>query len=209
MIIGIIDYGSGNLRSVMQATQRAADDIKNTKIILIDQVQDVSQCDKIILPGVGAFADCMGNLSAKTDMIATLQQHIINDKKPFLGICVGMQLLCHEGWEHGVTSGLGWIDGVTKKLMLSDKNLKIPHMGWNTISLNGNHELLAQCDDEYFYFAHSYYVDVNRPSDALAYCHYGDDFCVAVGRDNYIGVQFHPEKSQKNGINFLTKFVNW
>jgi imidazole glycerol-phosphate synthase subunit HisH len=207
----IIDYGSGNLHSAHKAFERAATDhkIKGT-IIVSSRVEDVAKADRIVLPGVGAFKDCAQSLSAIAGMRETLQQRVITGGFPFLGICVGMQLMATRGLEHDVTPGLGWIAGDVKRIAPKDRALKIPHMGWNTLSVHGSHPVLSGVTDEaHAYFVHSYHLETALPEDVIATADYGGDITAVVGYENMIGMQFHPEKSQSLGLTLIANFLRW
>jgi len=199
--IALIDYGAGNLHSVHNALKAAgASDVHVT-----DDPDIVSKADRIVLPGVGAFAHCMEALSAIDGMVAAMEQRVRGESTPFLGICVGMQLLADEGVEHGATRGLGWIGG-TVRAIVPAADLKIPHMGWNDVVPSDRAPFIEQGEA---YFLHGYHFDAADPADVLAITDHGGVLVAAVGRDNVMGVQFHPEKSQAYGINFLKRFLEW
>ena len=218
MKIGIIDYGSGNLHSVQNAVRQAASvACSSDEIERITSAHDLKSCDRIILPGVGHFVDCYAGLSAIEDMIDTLNDLVRARARPFLGICVGMQLLADLGNEGGTAvPGLGWIPGDV--IHLGEKmdkqklsTLKIPHMGWNHLQLHQpNHPVLAQMRTQMqVYFVHSYIFQVALPSHCLATASYGVDVAAVIGHENVIATQFHPEKSQKAGQCFLQEFLKW
>ncbi len=201
MTLALIDYGAGNLRSVDNALRAAgADDV-----VVTDDPAVVRSADRIVLPGVGAFAACMGALSALPNMVATLNERVIRGGVPFLGICVGMQLLADVGEEMGSHAGLGWIGGTVRRLPDAD-GIKIPHMGWNDVVPAQAHKLIVPGEA---YFLHSYAFDVADPATLLAATDHGGPVTAAIGRDNLIGVQFHPEKSQAYGLAFLARFLEW
>lgn len=201
MSLALIDYGAGNLHSVHNALKAAgATDIRVTADPAI-----VATADRIVLPGVGAFAHCMEALSAIDGMTAAMEQRVRLEAAPFLGICVGMQLLADAGVEHGSTSGLGWIGG-TVRAIAPAPDLKIPHMGWNDVVPQDNAPLIERGEA---YFLHGYHFDAANAADVLATTNHGGPLVAAVGRDNIMGVQFHPEKSQAYGINFLKRFLEW
>jgi glutamine amidotransferase len=210
--VALIDYGSGNLRSAAKAIQRAADenaialDLKVTA-----KTEDVTAADAIVLPGVGAFADCYRGLSSLDGMIDALNDQVIAKAKPFLGICVGMQLMATVGREHGEHKGLGWIEGAVELLTPSDASLKIPHMGWNQLNLRQpQHPVLAGLNTgDHAYFVHSYHFVARDSGDVLAEAEYGGPVLAAIGRDNMVGTQFHPEKSQATGLRLLANFLCW
>lgn len=212
--VAIIDYGSGNLHSARKAFERAAQDSTASSTIVVTSDPDVvANADRIVLPGVGAFADCRQGLDATTGMVEALQEAVIAKGRPFLGICVGMQLLATRGLEHVTTQGLDWIGGDVVALQPSDTALKVPHMGWNTITLSQPHPLfdgLATGDNGlHAYFVHSYHLNAASKSLVLATADYGGAVTAVVGRDNIIGTQFHPEKSQKLGLGLIGNFLRW
>ena len=201
MSLALIDYGAGNLHSVHNALKAAgAGDVHVTA-----DPDIVAKADRIVLPGVGAFAHCMEALSAIDGMIAAMEQRVRVDAIPFLGICVGMQLLADAGVEHKTTRGLGWIGG-TVRAIAPAVDLKIPHMGWNDVVPTQGAPLIEAGEA---YFLHSYHFDATDDADVLATTDHGGRLVAAVGRDNIMGVQFHPEKSQAYGINFLKRFLEW
>ena len=201
MSLALIDYGAGNLHSVHNALKAAgAGDVHVTA-----DPDVVAKADRIVLPGVGAFAHCMEALSAIDGMVAAMEQRVRVEGTPFLGICVGMQLLADAGVEHGTTRGLGWISG-TVRAIAPAVDLKIPHMGWNDVVPTQGAPLIEAGEA---YFLHSYHFDATDDADVLATTDHGGPLVAAVGRDNIMGVQFHPEKSQSYGINFLKGFLEW
>ena len=201
MSLALIDYGAGNLHSVHNALKAAgAGDVHVTA-----DPDVVAKADRIVLPGVGAFAHCMEALSAIDGMVAAMEQRVRVEGTPFLGICVGMQLLADAGVEHGTTRGLGWISG-TVRAIAPAVDLKIPHMGWNDVAPTQGAPLIEAGEA---YFLHSYHFDATDDADVLATTDHGGRLVAAVGRDNIMGVQFHPEKSQSYGINFLKRFLEW
>ena len=201
MSLALIDYGAGNLHSVHNALKAAG----ATEIRVTADPAIVATADRIVLPGVGAFAHCMEALSAIDGMTAAMEQRVRLEAAPFLGICVGMQLLADEGVEHGSTSGLGWIGG-TVRAIAPAPDLKIPHMGWNDVVPQDNAPFIERGEA---YFLHGYHFDAANAADVLARTDHGGTLVAAVGRDNIMGVQFHPEKSQAYGINFLKRFLEW
>ena len=212
--IALIDYGAGNLRSAAKAVARAASDAAlECKIIVTADAAEVARADRMILPGVGAFGQCAAALRALPDMEETLTRAVSEQAKPFLGICVGMQLLADSGEEHGTHQGLGWISGQVRRLAPQDRNLKIPHMGWSALSRTPQgraHKALAEMEDgAQAYFVHSYYFDVAQNDLLLATCDYGGRYAAIIGRDTILGTQFHPEKSQQVGLAFLRYFLQW
>ncbi|MGB5078015.1 MAG: imidazole glycerol phosphate synthase subunit HisH [Sphingorhabdus sp.] len=201
MSLALIDYGAGNLHSVHNALKAAgAAEIRVTADPAV-----VSRADRIILPGVGAFAHCMDALSAINGMVEALETRVRGDGIPFLGICVGMQLLADAGVEHGTTKGLGWIGGTVRPISPT-LGVKVPHMGWNDVTPSPGAPLLVHGEA---YFLHGYHFDALDDADVLARTHHGIPIVAAVGRGNIIGVQFHPEKSQSYGISFLERFLEW
>lgn len=207
----IIDYGSGNLRSAEKSVVRAAKDGGlDADIFVTSNPDDVKSADRIILPGVGAFADCMAGLSALDGMRDVLQEAVHQDGKPFLGICVGMQLLADAGLEHGRTEGLGWIGGDVKEITVSDPALKVPHMGWSDLDLDSEHPVLDGIKTgDHAYFVHSYHFEAADQANVLAHVDYDGKIAAIIGRDNILGTQFHPEKSQAVGLKLLENFLKW
>jgi glutamine amidotransferase len=197
--VALIDYGAGNLHSVHNALKAAG----AARIALTSDPASVLAADRIILPGVGAFAACMAGLSAIPGMVEALNEAAIARARPFLGICVGMQLMASRGEEHGVTPGLGWIDGVVAPLSPADPDIKVPHMGWNDVRPVAGAPLVQPGEA---YFLHGYAF---TGSDVIATTDHGGETVAAIGRDTMIGVQFHPEKSQAYGLDFLSRFLEW
>lgn len=211
--VTIIDYGSGNLKSAAKAFERAAQGTE-TRIVVTADADAVRRADRIVLPGVGAFADCKAGLLAVPGMVEALEERVIRGGVPFLGICVGMQLMAEAGHEKGVHTGLGWIKGGTiVRLQPDDPALKVPHMGWNTLTFQKPHDLLAGIQDGpeglHAYFVHSYHMELADKSALVATADYGQQVTAAVGRDNLFGTQFHPEKSQKLGLTLIGNFLGW
>ncbi len=207
----IIDYESGNLRSAEKSFQRMADETSAGDILVSGRVEDVARADRIVLPGVGAFADCRAGLDAIDGMIDALETRVIRDGVPFLGICVGQQLMASVGREHGANApGFGWIGGEVTHLAPGDPSLKIPHMGWNALEIDREHPVLAGISNgDHAYFVHSYHVELEEPSCRLAHVDYGGPVTAIVGRDNMVGTQFHPEKSQTTGLKLIANFLAW
>jgi imidazole glycerol-phosphate synthase subunit HisH len=199
--LALIDYGAGNLQSVYNALKAAG----ATDVAVTADPDLVATADRIVLPGVGAFAHCMSALSAIDGMVAAMEKRVLNDGVPFLGICVGMQLLADAGVEHGTHAGLGWIGGTVYAIDAAP-DIKVPHMGWNDVILEAPHPVLSAGEA---YFLHGYHFDVAKPEHVLATTHHGTALTAAVGRDNILGVQFHPEKSQAYGISTLKRFLEW
>lgn len=209
--IVIIDYGSGNLRSAAKAFEAV---IARTGLDMVVEVsgeaEALERADRIVLPGQGAFGDCMAGLSALPGMVEALEKNVRERGKKFFGICVGMQLLAGRGLEHGEHKGLGWIAGDVVRMTPADSSLKIPHMGWNTLSFPRPHPLFEGLfEGEHVYFVHSYHFNAKDPAHILAQAQYGGAIAAAVGQDNIVGVQFHPEKSQAAGLQILENFLRW
>ena len=205
MSIAIIDYGSGNLRSAEKAFARCAPgrDLKVT-----GDPDAVVHADHIVLPGVGSFGDCVHGLAAIDGLRAALEARVVNDGRPFLGICVGMQLMCTIGTERGQHEGLGWFEGSVDALSVAAP-LKVPHMGWNTLHMRARHDVFDGVDNADFYFVHSYAARPKNQVDIVAETHYGGPVVAALARGNMVGTQFHPEKSQTVGLRLIENFVNW
>jgi glutamine amidotransferase len=205
--VALIDYGSGNLRSAEKALRKAAEAAPADIVVTADP-EVVARADRLVLPGVGAFAACMAALSARDGLIAAMGEAVLTRGAPFLGICVGMQLLADRGLEFGSTPGLGWISGEVARLTPSDPAAKIPHMGWNPLTDVGDIPLMAGLGaDPHMYFTHSFAFAPSDPSHVAASVDHGGRFAAAVARDNVMGVQFHPEKSQAAGLRLLQNFL--
>ena len=211
MSVVVVDYGSGNLRSAAKACERAARDRGLTLDVKISgRAEDVRAAERIVLPGQGAFGDCKRGLAAVPGMIDALEESVIRNGRPFLGICVGMQLMAGRGLEHGVHQGLGWLPGDVVAMTPADKALKIPHMGWNELFDLAPHPVLAGLAPGcHAYFVHSYVMRCAEPRHVLATCDYGGRFAAIVGRDNMVGTQFHVEKSQETGLALIGNFLAW
>jgi len=209
--VAIIDYGSGNLRSAGKAFERmAAETGTKSRIIVTSDASLVEGADRIVLPGVGAFADCRRGLDQVPGMMAALDEAVIRRARPFLGICVGMQLMADRGFEHGDTQGLGWIAGAVTALEPADPALKIPHMGWNALDIKRPHPLLSGIETgAYAYFVHSYHLMAEAMEDVAATADYGGPVTAMVARANMAGTQFHPEKSQQTGLRLIANFLTW
>jgi imidazole glycerol-phosphate synthase subunit HisH len=211
--VAIIDYGSGNLRSAAKAFERSVRALRaETEVMVSNDPDVVRKADRIVLPGVGAFEDCINGLNALRGMREAMDERVIKGGAPFLGICVGMQLLATEGHEKGVWPGLNWIHGAVVKLEPRG-GLKVPHMGWNTISIRNPHPLLANIPDGeaglHAYFVHSYHFAPVDDRNLIATTEYGQSVTACVGRDNIFGTQFHPEKSQTLGLTLIENFLEW
>ncbi len=202
----IIDYGSGNVESVVNALALAKND---GEILISNNLSEIKSATHLILPGVGAFADCVDGLKKISGLIEEIRKQVLTEKKPFLGICVGMQVLASIGYENGEHQGLGFINGHVEKI--SGENLKIPHMGWNNISIKPNkHAVLSDIKDgEHFYFANSFHFICQNENNVLAQVEYGEKLAAIVAKENIFGVQFHPEKSGEAGLKLLKNFLNW
>lgn len=214
MRVAIIDYGSGNLRSAVKAFERAARETGlAAEIDLTDKAERVATADRIVLPGVGAYADCRAGLDAVPGMVDSLREAVETKGRPFLGICVGMQLMSSRGLEKTITPGLGWIAGDVVLMTPSDPDLKIPQIGWNTLSMRHDHPLFAGIrtgdDGLHAYFVHSYHLAAERERDIIAVTDYGGPTTAFVARDNMAGAQFHPEKSQSLGLALIANFLSW
>jgi glutamine amidotransferase len=214
MTVAVVDYGSGNLHSAAKAFERAAHDAGlDQPIIVTDDPAAVARADRVVLPGVGAFADCRRGLDAVDGMVAALEEAVRRKGRPFFGICVGMQLLAERGREYEVTEGLGWIPGEVDRIVPNDPSLKIPHMGWNTLDVARAHPLLGDLQfgarGLHAYFVHSYQLKPAEPADLVAAADYGGAVTAIVARDNMVGTQFHPEKSQRLGLALIANFLKW
>ena len=214
MSVAIVDYGSGNLHSAAKAFERAAQETGlRQPIVVTNDPSVVAAADRVVLPGVGAFADCRRGLDAVNGMVAALEEAVRRKGRPFFGICVGMQLLAERGREYEVTPGLGWIAGEVDRIAPNDPNLKIPHMGWNTLNVDRAHPLLDGLtlgpQGLHAYFIHSYELKVADRADLVAEADYGGPVTAIVARDNIVGTQFHPEKSQRLGLAVIANFLKW
>lgn len=214
MRVAIIDYGSGNLKSVAKAFERAVSDMgSHIHVDVTSDAKTVLAADHIVLPGVGAYADCRHGLDAVAGMVDALDEAVQHKARPFLGVCVGMQLLATRGLEKSTTNGLNWIEGDVREMKPADPTLKIPQIGWNTIELKHNHPVFNDIATGehglHAYFVHSYMFDVKNSADILATTSYGGTVTAAVARDNIVGTQFHPEKSQRLGLKLITNFLKW
>jgi glutamine amidotransferase len=212
--VAIVNYGSGNLHSAAKAFERAARESGHARPIAVTSDPDaVARADRIVLPGVGAFADCRRGLDEIAGMVDALEQSVRKKGRPFFGICVGMQLMAERGREYQVTPGLGWIAGEVDRIAPSNPDLKIPHMGWNTLNMLKVHPLLEDVplgpDGLHAYFVHSYELKTAQRGDLVAQADYGGPLTAIVGRDNLVGTQFHPEKSQRLGLALIANFLKW
>jgi imidazole glycerol-phosphate synthase subunit HisH len=214
MRIALIDYGAGNLHSAAKALERALAETGTPGTVTVTgRAADVASADRIVLPGDGAYRDCMTQLLAAPDMVETLERRVRRDGVPFLGICVGMQLLATRGTEHGTTEGLGWLPGSVDRISPTDPALKVPHMGWNTLEPGRPHALTQGMslgpDGLHAYFLHAYHLTADNENDVIARADYGQPVTAIVARDTIVGMQFHPEKSQKLGLGLLANFLRW
>jgi imidazole glycerol-phosphate synthase subunit HisH len=212
--VAIVDYGSGNLHSAAKAFERAARECGyGEPIVVTSDPEVVARAERVVLPGVGAFADCRRGLDAVAGMVEALDTRVRRQGRPFLGICVGMQLMAERGREYEVTPGLGWIPGEVDRITPSDPSLKIPHMGWNTLNQMRPHKLIEGIpvgpQGLHAYFVHSFHLKTAQPSSLVAQADYGGPVTAIVGRDTAVGTQFHPEKSQKLGLKLIANFLQW
>ena len=211
MNVLIIDYGSGNIKSVYNSVKKTLQNLNKYFVLKVsNNLSEIKKADKIILPGVGSFDQCMNRIIKINDLVETLNDQVITKRKPFLGICVGMQILADYGYENHKTKGLSWIDGDVKSLKKSrfvTQDLKIPHMGWNNLSINKKNNLFDNINDEdQFYFVHSYFFDIKHKKNIICNTKYGIDIPAIINKDNIFGFQFHPEKSGQSGLKIL---YNW
>jgi glutamine amidotransferase len=212
--VAIVDYGSGNLHSAAKAFERAGREAQCAAAIVVTRDPDlVRRADRIVLPGVGAFADCRRGLDAVGGMVEALNESVRQRGRPFLGICVGMQLMAQRGREYEVTEGLGWIAGEVDRIAPADPDLKIPHMGWNTLNPQRAHPLLADIPlgpgGLHAYFVHSFELRPSQDCDLVAHADYGGPLTAVVAHETAVGTQFHPEKSQRLGLRLIANFLNW
>lgn len=206
MKLVVIDYGAGNVASVVNALDLIKDKVE---ILISNKISDIKSASHLLLPGVSSFGESMNGLKAIEGLLPEIRNQALKEKKPFLGICAGMQILANFGYEDGEHSGLGFIDGKVEKI--NSAELKVPHMGWNNIVLKANnHQLLKEIEDgEHFYFANSYHFICQNQNNVLAYAEYGQKINTIVAKENIVGVQFHPEKSGEAGLKLLKNFLNW
>ena len=214
MSVAIIDYGSGNLHSAAKAFERAARSLEAPQKVFVTSDPDQAyEADRLVLPGVGAFADCRRGLDGVNGMVEAITEAVRVKARPFFGICVGMQLMASRGKEHVITEGLNWIGGDVEKITPRDESLKIPHMGWNTLDLLQEHPVLHKLPlgpkGQHAYFVHSYHLNAANEADVLARADYGGPVTAIVGKDTAIGTQFHPEKSQRFGLALISNFLRW
>ncbi len=208
----LIDYESGNLHSAEKAFQRMAREVGGGAVIVSARPEDVARADRIVLPGDGAFPSCMAALKDRSGLHAALVEAVEDKGRPFLGICVGMQLMARTGHEYAVTPGLGWIDGEVRRIAAhhGERRLKVPHMGWNDLVIERAHPVLdGIATGDHAYFVHSYQIEMNDPGQRLAHCDYGGTITAIVASGNRVGTQFHPEKSQAAGLRLIANFLRW
>ncbi len=210
MLTVLIDYDSGNLHSAEKAFQRMAREVDGGDVLVTDRAEDVARADRVVLPGDGAFPACHSALTGRKGLYDALVEAVETKGRPFLGICVGMQLMARKGHEYREVAGLGWIDGEVRRIAPTPPKLKVPHMGWNDLVIEAPHPLLAGLKTgDHAYFVHSYQMDVSDPTHRLAHCDYGGPVTAIVGTANRVGTQFHPEKSQSAGLRLIANFLNW
>jgi glutamine amidotransferase len=209
--IALIDYGSGNLRSAEKALVKASGTLaRGCQVVTTDDPETIAHADGVVLPGVGAFAACMSLIAAKVGLREALAKAVCQRGAPFLGVCVGMQLMAGAGLEFGTTPGLDWIEGEVRRIEPSDGRFKVPHMGWNSLQGVSDHPVLKDAPEgTHMYFTHSFAYDPEHDQDVAAWTDHGGRFAAVVARDNLIGVQFHPEKSQAAGLKLLANFLEW
>lgn len=210
MLTVLVDYDSGNLHSAEKAFERMARDVNGGEIRVTSDPDLVARADRIVLPGDGAFPACRAGLEGFTGLFEAIEEAVTTRARPFMGICVGMQLMATTGHEYTDTAGFDWIGGDVVKITPSDPALKVPHMGWNDLIIDRPHPVLAGVETgDHAYFVHSYHMQVSDPATLLAHCDYGGPVTAVVGRDNLVGAQFHPEKSQAPGLRMIGNFLTW
>ncbi len=210
MLTAIIDYESGNLHSAHKAFERMAREGDAGEVVVTADADVVARADRLVLPGDGAFPSCMAALKGKSGIYAAMVEAVEVKGRPFLGICVGMQLMASWGREYEDTQGLGWIDGEVTKITPSDKTLKVPHMGWNDLVIDNPHPVFDGIKTgDHTYFVHSFHMVVEKQNQRLAHVDYAGEVTAVIGRDTMLGMQFHPEKSQTTGLKMITNFLNW
>ncbi len=210
MLTVLVDYDSGNLHSAEKAFQRMAAETAGGDILVSSRPEDVARADRIVLPGDGAFPSCRAELGTYGGLFEAISEAVITRGRPFLGICVGMQMMASWGREYTDTAGFDWIKGEVVKITPADAALKVPHMGWNDLVIDRTHAVLAGISTgDHAYFVHSYQFRVINSADRLAHVDYGTDITAIIGRDNMIGAQFHPEKSQSAGLRLIANFLAW
>ena len=210
MLTVLVDYDSGNLHSAEKAFQRMAAETGAGEILVSSRPEDVARADRIVLPGDGAFPSCRKALGSYGGLFEAISEAVTTRARPFLGICVGMQMMATWGREYEDTAGFDWIPGEVVKITPADPSFKVPHMGWNDLVIDSVHPVLDGVKTgDHAYFVHSYHMVVNDPAERLAHVDYGGDITAIVGRDNIVGTQFHPEKSQATGLRLIANFLNW
>ncbi len=210
MLTVLVDYDSGNLHSAEKAFQRMAAETAGGDVLVSSHPEDVACADRIVLPGDGAFPSCRAALGSHGGLFEAISEAVITRGRPFLGICVGMQMMASWGREYTDTAGFDWIGGEVVKITPTDRRLKVPHMGWNDLVLDRPHPVLVGiATGDHAYFVHSYHFRVTNPDDRLAHVDYGGDITAIIGRENMIGTQFHPEKSQAAGLRLIANFLAW
>ncbi|MGR3813374.1 MAG: imidazole glycerol phosphate synthase subunit HisH [Cognatishimia activa] len=210
MLTAIIDYESGNLHSAEKAFQRMAQELDAGEVVVTSDADTVARADRIVLPGDGAFPACAAELRGHKGIYDAMVEAVETKGRPFLGICVGMQLMATTGHEYEKTPGLNWVAGDVEKIEPSDASLKVPHMGWNNLVIEQAHALLDGVESgDHTYFVHSYHFKTHRPEDRIAYVDYGQDITAIIGRETMVGMQFHPEKSQHVGLQMIGNFLTW
>ena len=206
----LVDYDSGNLHSAQKAFERMAREVDAGPVVVTNDADVVAKADRIVLPGDGAFPHCRGELFGRKDLAQAIIDAVEHRGVPFLGICVGMQMLAGTGFEYEETPGLGWVPGEIRRIAPSEPALKIPHMGWNDLVIDNPHPVLTGLTTgDHAYFVHSYAMQVTDPTHRLAHVDYGGEVTAIVGRDNVVGTQFHPEKSQDAGLRLIANFLTW
>lgn len=210
MLTAIIDYESGNLHSAEKAFQRMANETHSGDVIVTSDADVVAKADRLVLPGDGAFPTCAAELRGHKGIYEAMVEAVEVKARPFLGICVGMQLMATKGHEYELTDGLDWVSGDVVQISPADISLKVPHMGWNNLVIDHSHAILdGITEGEHVYFVHSYHFKTSEDQDRIAHVEYGQDITAIIGRDNRIGMQFHPEKSQSVGLRMIANFLNW
>jgi glutamine amidotransferase len=210
MLTALVDYDSGNLHSAEKAFQRMARETGAGEVVVTDRPEIVARADRVVLPGDGAFPACKRQLFDRTGLFEAIDEAVTGQGRPFLGICVGMQMLASWGREYEDVPGFGWIPGEVVRIAPADPRLKVPHMGWNDLKMAHPHPVLAGLETgHHAYFVHSYHFVVDNPDQRLAYVDYAGEVTAIVGRDNIVGTQFHPEKSQANGLRLIANFLTW
>lgn len=210
MLTVLVDYDSGNLHSAEKAFQRMAREGNAGQVLVSSHPEDVVRADRIVLPGDGAFPACRKALGSYGGLFEAIEDSVTRRGTPFLGICVGMQMMASRGHEYEETEGFGWIPGDVVRIVPADPALKVPHMGWNDLIIDHPHPVLAGiANGDHAYFVHSYHMQVTNPSERLAHVDYAGEVTAVIGRDNMVGMQFHPEKSQANGLKMIGNFLRW